>query len=592
MEARERLTALRSLMREAGLAAYVVTSSDPHQSEYPPAHWKHRSWLSGFDGSAGTVVVTEHAAGLWTDFRYYLEAEEALAGTGIDLFRLGEQEVPDYPEWLADTLCEGDAVGFDELCVSVAATRNLESRLGPKGIGVVPGDDLVGRVWSDRPELPTRPVRVHDVRYTGESRGEKISALRGEMDELGVDYHLISTLDDIAWLLNIRGSDVPYNPVAVAHLIVGRDLAALYVDESQLSADVRTDLTEDGVTIRPYGDIAGDLASFPPDTSVLLSPDQVSVGFARALDPQVRVVEHVNLATPAKARKNAVELEHLRSAMVRDGVAMARFLHWLARAVGDEEVTELGAEAKLRDFRAEGERFVSESFRTISGYRGHGAIVHYAASEESNARLEAAGVYLVDSGAQYEDGTTDITRTVALGEPSEQARRDFTLVLKGHIGLATLRFPVGTTGHMIDVVAREHLWREGMNYGHGTGHGVGFFLNVHEGPQRISQRPSDVALAPGMVVSNEPGVYRADQYGVRIENLVAVADDGAAGFGTFLRFETLTLCPIDRSLIDADLLTAEERRWVDDYHRRVRDQLLGNLDGACAAWLERACSPL
>ncbi len=592
MEARERLTALRSLMREAGLAAYVVTSSDPHQSEYPPAHWKHRSWLSGFDGSAGTVVVTGRTAGLWTDFRYYLEAEEALAGTGIELFRVGEPDVPDYPEWLADTLCEDDTVGFDELCVSVAATRNLESRLGPRGIDVVPGDDLVGRIWSDRPELPARPIRAHDVRYAGRSRGEKLSAARGEMDELGADHHLVSTLDDIAWLLNIRGSDVPYNPVAVAHLIVGRELAALYVDESRFAPELRTELESDGVTMRPYGEVAGDLASFPAGTAVLLSPEQVSVGLARALDPETRIVEHVNLSTPAKATKNAVELDHLRSAMVRDGVAMVRFLHWLGSAVDKGEVTELIAEAKLRDLRAEGERFVSEAFHTISGYRGHGAIVHYSASEETNARLERAGVYLVDSGAQYEDGTTDITRTVALGEPSEQARRDFTLVLKGHIGLATLRFPVGTTGHMIDVVAREHLWRERMNYGHGTGHGVGFFLNVHEGPQRISQRPNEVALEPGMIVSNEPGVYRPDQYGIRIENLVAVAEDESVGFGSFLRFETLTLCPLDRTLIDVDLLTAEERQWIDDYHRRVREQLLGHLDEECAAWLENVCAPL
>ena len=372
MEARERLTALRSLMREAGLAAYVVTSSDPHQSEYPPAHWKHRSWLSGFDGSAGTVVVTGRTAGLWTDFRYYLEAEEALAGTGIELFRVGEPDVPDYPEWLADTLCEGDTVGFDELCVSVAATRNLESRLGPRGIDVVPGDDLVGRIWSDRPELPARPIRAHDVRYAGTSRGEKLSALRGEMDELGADYHLVSTLDDIAWLLNIRGSDVPYNPVAVAHLIVGRELAALYVDESRFAPELRTELESDGVTMRPYGEVAGDLASFPAGTAVLLSPEQVSVGLARALDPETRIVEHVNLSTPAKATKNAVELDHLRSAMVRDGVAMVRFLHWLGSAVDKGEVTELIAEAKLRDLRAEGERFVSEAFHTISGYRGTG----------------------------------------------------------------------------------------------------------------------------------------------------------------------------------------------------------------------------
>lgn len=592
MDTRERLKALRSQMSDAALAAYVIPSSDPHQSEYPPDRWRGRAWLSGFHGSAGTLVVTATTAGLWTDFRYYLEAERALAGSGIELFRMGEQDVPDYPDWLAGELSSGDTVGFDGLCVSVAAARSLESRLGPLGIDVSAGDDLLAPIWADRPELPYRPIVMHDVRYAGKSRGEKLSVLRSEMADLHADYHLISTLDDIAWLLNVRGSDVRYNPVAVAHILIGHESVALYVDERQLNADVRIELESDGVTVRPYGDIAADLGSLPASTAVIYSPTQISVGLAAALDADVRRVEQLNLTSIAKAKKNAVELDHVRGTMVRDGVAMVRFLHWLSTAVPGGEVTELSAEQRLREIRSQGDRFVSESFRTISGYRGHGAIVHYAATEESSSRLEPAGIYLVDSGAHYQDGTTDITRTVALGEPSDQARADFTLVLKGHIGLATLCFPVGTTGHLIDSVCREHLWRRRMNYGHGTGHGVGFFLNVHEGPHRISQNPNDVALEPGMIVSNEPGLYRADQYGIRIENLVAVVEVEANGFGSFLGFETLTLCPIDRSLIDTELLTDGETAWIDEYHRRVRERLLGHLDGEVAAWLEAACRPL
>jgi Xaa-Pro aminopeptidase len=579
-------------MEERGIDAYVVPSSDPHQSEYPPDHWKHRGWLSGFHGSAGTVVVTADRAGLWTDFRYFLEAEESLRGSGIELFKLGEHEVPDYPEWLASELEPESTVGFDAMSVSLAAAHNLEARLAPRRIAVVAGDDLVGTIWADRPDLPRRHVEIYDPRFAGESRGEKLSGLRAQMRELGAEYHLISTLDDIAWLLNIRGSDVEYNPVAVAHLLLGLDSVRLYVDERQIDHDVRTELEADGVTIRPYGEALADVAAIETGSSVIASPSQISVGFVSELSEEVHLIERRNLSTDAKAEKNAVELDHLRTAMIRDGVAMVRFLHWLTTSVGTEEITELGAEERLREFRAEGEHFVCESFRTISGYRGHGAVVHYSASEQSNARIEPVGIYLVDSGGQYLDGTTDITRTVALSEPGEQERRDFTLVLKGHIGLATLRFPVGTTGHMIDAISREHLWRERLNYGHGTGHGVGFFLNVHEGPQRISQKPSDVALRPGMIISNEPGLYRAEQYGIRIENLVAVTEDGSDGFGDFLRFETLTLCPIDRRLIDVELLSGDERAWVDDYHRRVREHLLGHLEEEAAAWLEAACAPL
>ena len=590
MYVRERLQALRSVMAERGVDACIVPSSDPHQSEYPPDHWRAREWLSGFTGSAGTVVVTADRAGLWTDFRYYLQADKNLAGSGIELFKSGEPGVPEYPDWLSEVLDSGSVVSFDRMCLSVSSARALESTLGKNGIQVRPGEDLLAAIWLDRPPLPRSPVWTYGARYAGASRGEKLSAVRARMEELDVDWHVISTLDDIAWLLNIRGTDVRYLPVAVSHLIVGREQVQLFIDESKVDVEIASELEGDGVVVRPYDaflDAVGDLGG-----AVLLSPEQTSAGIAGRLQDQVRLVEQTNLPTVLKARKNSTELDHLRRVMVRDGVAMVRFLHWLSGAVGLDDVTEISAEMKLKEFRAAGEHFVSPAFHTISAYRGHGAIVHYAATEETDTLLEPAGLYLVDSGGQYMDGTTDITRTVTLGAPTEQERHDYTLVLKGHISLATLRFPVGTTGPMIDAVARQHLWRERLNYGHGTGHGVGFFLSVHEGPQRINQHPSDVELVSGMLTSNEPGLYRAGLHGVRIENLVVVTEGTRSDFGEFLGFETVTLCPFDSSLIDVALLTPPERRWVDEYHRRVRDKLLGHLDGAAAEWLELACAPL
>ncbi len=577
-------------MAEREIDAYVIPSSDPHQSEYPPEHWRSRAWISGFDGSAGTVVVTADRAGLWTDFRYYLHGEKAVAGTGIELFRSGEPDVSEYPEWLADELTAGGRVAFDGMCVSLFAARALGSVLRDKGIAVEPTADLLESIWRDKPPLSKLPIHVYDARYAGASRGEKLSAIRGRMQEIGVEHHVISTLDDIAWLLNIRGADVIYLPVAVCHAIVSRTDARLFIDAEKVGPDVASELESDGVTLYPYEEFLNAVGSLAG--SVLLSPSQVSAAVADSIPEKVRRVEQLNLTTSAKARKNSTELEHIRQVMIRDGVAMVRYLHWLSGAVATEDVTELSAEMKLEEFRAQGDRFVSPSFRTISAYRGHGAIVHYLATEESDSLLEPAGLYLVDSGGQYLDGTTDITRTVTLGEPTDEERKDYTLVLKGHTALATLRFPVGTTGPLIDAIARQFLWRERMNYGHGTGHGVGFFLSVHEGPQQINQKTSDVKLEPGMLISNEPGIYRAGRHGVRIENLVIVTEDARTDFGEFLGFETVTLCPFDSSLIDTSLLAAEEIAWVNDYHRRVRDKLLGHLDGAAGEWLEEACHPL
>ena len=573
--------------------AYVVTSGDPHQSEYPPERWRGRAWISGFTGSAGTVVVTADRACLWVDFRYYLQAEQNTLGTGFEVFRHGLPRVPDYPDWIASELGPGSRVGVDASTMSVSALASLTAALAPKDITVVAGPDLLDDIWTDRPGHPAETVTAHEVRFAGQSRGEKLSVLRARMAAAGATHHLIATLDDIAWLFNLRGSDVAYNPVFLAYALITNDDAVLFVDHSRIEQSALRELEGDGVTLAPYDDVIATIGRLERDAVVLYSAEQTSAGLAAAIPSSTRRLERINPTSELKARKTAVQAEQLRATMARDGEAMVRFIHWLVVAVrGGQWVSEMSATAKLLEFRSRGDRFESESFHPISGYRGHGAIVHYAATDDTNSVLEPAGLYLIDSGAQYLDGTTDITRTIALGDPGEDERRDFTLVLKAHIALATLTFPVGTTGHMIDAIARHHLWNERLNYGHGTGHGVGFYLNVHEGPHRISSQPNSVALEAGMVVSNEPGIYRPERYGIRIENLLMVVDAGTSEFGAFRRFETLTVCPIDRTLIETALLTDAEREWIDEYHRHVRDRLLGRLEGDVAEWLERACAPL
>jgi len=593
MKIRERVKLLRKEMAGEGYDAYLITGSDPHQSEYPPGRWCSRAWISGFEGSAGVVVVTAQEAGLWTDSRYFLAAQEAIAGTGFRLFREGEVGVPGYAEWLQQTLEKGALVGLDADTVSLSEYRALSRDLAAHGIAVTAGPDLIDRIWSDRPALPKDSVFPHEPRFSGQSRGERLSLVRAQMETTGASAHVLSTLDDIAWILNLRGSDVPYNPVFVAHLLITSERATLFADASKFSEDLVTELGREHVELEPYDALATALGSLEADTVLQYSPDQISVGLSSYMVKGITAREVPNPSTLLKAQKNSIELENLTRAMARDGVAMVRFLSWLGASLElGEVVTELTAEHQLRAFRSEGENFVSESFRTISAYRGHGAVVHYAASEESDSRLESAGLFLLDSGAQYRDGTTDITRTISLGTPIDEQRREFTLVLKAHIALATARFPAGTTGLVLDGICRHHLWRHGLNYGHGTGHGVGFFLNVHEGPQRLAQRRSMQPLLPGMVVSNEPGLYRTDRYGIRIENLLVVEEDEVNDFGRFYRFRTLTLCPFDRALVERPMLSLEEIAWIDKYHRTVREQLRASLDPDLSVWLDQACAPL
>ncbi|MFP3959489.1 MAG: aminopeptidase P family protein [Spirochaetaceae bacterium] len=592
MTIEQRIEALRERMRTEGLSAYIIPSGDPHQSEYPPDHWKCRQWISGFHGSAGTVVVTMDTAGLWTDPRYYLEAEEVLDGTPIELFRAGRTEVPEYTDWLSRHLPRGARVGFDAAVVSLETARSLTHGLTPAGIDTIAGRDLIDELWQDRPPLPSAAAYLPEQSVFGETRREKLARLRSAIEESGARIHVMATLDDIAWTLNLRGGDVAHNPVALAYLVVHPESAVLFIDPAKLGKQDRKALESDGLTLEPYEGVGAHLGGASADTSVLYDPRRVSAALADSLAATATPVERQNPSTAFKARKNETELGNLRACMVTDGVAMSGFLHWLEANAQDGGLGEREAARKLKTFRSASAEFVGESFETIAGYGGHGAIVHYRVTPETDAPLRPGGLLLLDSGGQYRIGTTDITRTVPIGEPTERMRRDFTLVLKAHIALATTVFPEGTSGHQLDAIPRRVLWQEGMNYGHGTGHGVGFFLNVHEGPQRISSLPNTVPLEPGMVLSNEPGLYRRDEYGIRIENLLVVTEPRETSFGRFLGFETLTLCPIEPSLIEPSLLTGEERAWLDDYHETVRRSLEGGVDSAAREWLREKTRPL
>jgi len=588
----QRIAALREEMKRNQVDAYVIPGTDPHQSEYPPDHWKQRTWISGFDGSAGTAVVTGAEAGLWTDSRYFLEAQRALTDSSMVLHRLGLPGVADHVEWLGNTLAEGSRVGFDGTLISAAAFRAAATRLQAAGVEAVDAGDLIGAIWGDRPPLPDSAIFLVPAERAGAGRKERLSALRQEMAKNRAAYHLATSLDDIAWLLNIRGDDVAYNPVALCYLIATASDATLFVSPTKLSPQDRTELEESGITVKPYEEISRGIAALPSGKRILLDPSRVNLSLYRSCEETLEPVERENWTTGAKAIKNSAEISGMKSCMVKDGVAMVKFLHWLEATVPAGSVTELGAARKLREFRAAGEGFAGESFATIAGYGPHGAIVHYRCTPESDVRIEPGGVFLLDSGGQYLDGTTDITRVVSNGTPAAAVKNDFTRVLKAHIVLARLQFPAGTTGHQIDALPRLDLWMNGLNYGHGTGHGIGWFLSVHEGPQRIAPVVNSVPLKPGMFVSNEPGLYREGAYGIRVENLVLVTEGPQTEFGQFYRFETLTLCPIELDLVVPEMLSREERDWLNAYHAQVRETLLPHLDQTHAKWLKHKTRPV
>ena len=582
----DRIDALRSWMLRHEVSAFIVPSTDPHSGEYVPAHWESRAWLTGFDGSAGTAVITLDDAGLWTDSRYFIQAEEQLQGTGITLFKERMEGTPSVTSWLASVLPIGSVVGVDGWVNTASNVMALKDELAERGLTLVDKDDPFEEIWTDRPPLPNDMPFVLPLEYSGLPCKQKIKLIRERLRKLHADCILISALDEIAWTLNMRGSDVHCNPVFVSYLLIEGDSVHIYINKVKISASAEDYLGREGVTIKEYNDLPSDLLQIRGRH--ILLPGSTSYALYKAASVHNVPVWADSPVALLKAMKNETEIRGFRKCMERDGVALVRFLMWLEKAVPQGEETEVSIDRKLTALRSEQKDFIGISFDTIAGYQSHGAIVHYEATEESAYKLKPEGWLLLDSGAQYLDGTTDITRTIVLGAVTDEQRKDYTLVLKGFIALSRAVFPKGTSGTQLDVLARQFMWTEGINYGHGTGHGVGHFLNVHEGPHQIRMNYMPAPLLPGMTVTNEPGIYKSGRYGVRIENTMLIVEDRSTEFGVFCRFEPLTLCPIDMRAIDVQMLTAAEKDWLNDYHKHVLERLSPMLNEEERLWLKDA----
>ena len=591
-EINQRLESLREVMRREHLSAFIFPSTDAHQSEYVADHWQGRTWISGFNGSAGTAVVTMKSAALWTDSRYFLAAEEQLKGTEFQLMKLKIEGTPTISEWLAQELQgENAEVGLDGMVNSYYETMGLIADLRKSGgITVRTNFDPLGLIWTDRPAIPANPVEIQPMEFAGESVASKISRIRTALRQRHADGMLISALDDIAWTLNLRGTDVHCVPVFVSYLLISSQQVSLYVDSAKINDEVKAYLTENGISLYPYNKVAEGLERYS-EYNILLDGDETSYFLWKTVKCQEIIAG--NSPVPAmKAQKNDREIAGFRQAMLRDGVAMVKFLRWLKPAVEAGGQTEISIDRKLTSLRAEQHLFRDISFDTIAGYQAHGAIVHYEATPETDVALKPEGLILIDSGAQYQDGTTDITRTIALGPVTEEMKHVYTLVLKGHIQLELAKFPDGASGTQLDALARECMWREGYNYLHGTGHGVGSYLSVHEGPHQIRMEWKPTPLRAGMTVTDEPGLYLSGKFGVRIENTLLIKDYQTTEFGKFLQMESLTLCPIDLTPVDFSMLQTEEIEWLDTYHRDVFEKLSPYLEGEDLEWLREATRPV
>ena len=584
----QRLAQTRELMSREGIHALLVPSADPHLSEYLPGYWQGRQWLSGFHGSVGTLIVTADFAGVWADSRYWEQATKELKGSGIELVKLQPGQ-PGPLDWLAEQTPEGGVVAVDGAVMAVASARTLSSKLEERGARLRTDIDLLSEVWSDRPSLPNAPIYQHLPPQATVSRGEKLAKLRETLLARGADWHFIATLDDIAWLFNLRGGDVSFNPVFVSFALISQQQATLFVALSKVDAELRAVLEQDGVTLRDYSEVADALRAVPKGASLLVDPARVTAGLLDNLDSGVKLIEGLNPTTLAKSQKSLADAEHIRQAMEQDGAALCEFFTWLDSALtGSERITELTIDEKLTAARERRPGYVSLSFNTIAAFNANGAMPHYHATEEEHAVIEGDGLLLIDSGGQYLGGTTDITRMVPVGTLTAEQKGDCTRVLKGVIALSRAQFPKGILSPLLDSIARAPIWAESVDYGHGTGHGVGYFLNVHEGPQVIAYQAApapQTAMQPGMITSIEPGTYRSGRWGVRIENLAMNREAGTSEFGEFLKFETLTLCPIDTRCLEPSLLSEEEKQWFNAYHAEVRKRLSPLLDGAALEWL-------
>lgn len=584
----ERIAALREAMKQHKIDAYIIPTSDPHMSEYPADCWKYREWISGFTGSAGTVIITADKAGLWTDSRYFLQASTQLEGTGIELFKMMLPETPTIPEFLTHELKEGQTVGLNGETYSLADARSLEKALAEKEIKLNTNASLIDPIWKERPAIPEAPMFEMPIELSGKSTEDKLLDINKMLHKAGADCTILSALDEVAWTFNIRGTDVAYNPVVISYAFVSEKESVLFMNPKKIPAEIAEHLKKEGVTLADYGMLATFLSRLPEQTRVFIDSKRTNVAIYNALPKSSILIEGTSPANHLKSIKNETEIKGFRNAVLKDGIAMTKFYFWLEKMLkAGEKVTELSAAAKLTALRSEQPQYVMDSFASISSYGPHGAVVHYSPTPETDTELKTDSLYLLDSGAQYLDGTTDITRTIALcDEPSEQMKKDFTRALKGTIGIAKCKFPAGIRGCLIDAFARKALWDAGINYLHGTCHGIGHCLNVHEGPQSIRMEENPVILEPGMVMSDEPAMYRPGEYGIRTENMILIREDSETEFGKFLGFETLTLCYIDTKLVIPSMLSVREHAWLNKYHQMVYDLVSPHLTEEEKAWLK------
>jgi Xaa-Pro aminopeptidase len=591
----KKLVQLRASMKEQNINAYVIPNTDPHLNEYIPDYWRIIAWLTGFTGSAATVVITDTFAGLWTDSRYFVQAEKQLAGSGYILMKPVQPYKKDYDEWLAENIKKGDRIALDGKIFSIGRLRKIKKLVEGKGISIDIESDLISDLWTDRPAVSGSQVFEHPVVFCGKEREVKISEVRKEMRQMNVDYHLLTSTDDVMWLLNIRGNDIKYCPALTSFALVDDRQILLFADENKIPLKLAREFDKLDIVMLPYEETAGMLSALPADEAILITPSTTSASLYYAIPEGMKIIEEISIPTRFKAIKNKVEIENIANVMVKDGVALAKFFYWIEQNFGSLPMSELSLAEKLNQSRLEQENYLGPSFSPIVALNEHGALPHYSATSETDSVIGPAGILLIDSGGQYLDGTTDITRTIAIGRPTARQKRDFTLVLKGMINLAEEKFPAGTKGYQLDILARRALWKEGLNYGHGTGHGVGFCLNVHEGPQSISPvagADSKTTIESGMLISDEPAIYREGEYGIRIENLILCYEDEETEFGRFLKFDTVSLCYIDKSMIDKSLLDQEEIDWLNSYHSEVYEKLNSFLSSEERKWLQDKTNPL
>lgn len=592
MDQLKKLSKLRSLIAEYRIDYLVIPSNGPDISDQVQGHWKIIEWLTDFTGSYAFVVVGQSFAGLWTDSRYYIQAGKQLAGSGFKLMLPENFQSSDHAGWLSDNIKPGDTIGFDGRVVSVTDFRKIKNKLENRSVRFVTDLDLFTKLWTDRPVIPESVVRDHSIKYSGKDRSQKLAEVREKMKKKSVNALLLTSPEDIMWLLNIRGNDLEFNPVALSYFLLSERSAVLFAGIGKISEKLLEEFSLHKIGIKNYNMVTEVLSSLKAGSSVLLSPDTTSTALYNSIPEHVIIVEDVSIPGRMKAVKNHTEIKNIEHVMIRDGIALTKFFYWLENNIGKMKMTESSLAFKLREFREEQPDYIGPSFRTISAYNANAALPHYEIDPVYSSIISGNGIFLIDSGAQYHGGTTDITRTIIIGNPLPEQKRDFTLVLKGHIALASAKFPAGTKGYQLDILARKYLWEAGLNYGHGTGHGVGFCLNVHEGPQNISPATNSTSIEAGMLISNEPAVYREGQYGIRTENLMICYEDEETEFGRFLKFDTVSLCYIDRNLIEQDLLSRQEAEWLNKYHEELYTKIAPFLEAGEKDWLRLKTNPV